>query len=134
MLGELPPLGASDHLCILFNFEFVVNDDNNFVEDIENIENHTTSNLNLSYYNTSNIDWQQVNDYLSSVDWIEVFNCNCVDYCWDSFYCIIVYAISLIAPAKRSFSTLKRCHRRRNGKPHKAYPKRIRKLSSKKIK
>lgn len=128
------PLGSSDHLCILFNFEFVVNDSNNFVDDVESTENHTTSNLNLSYYNTSNIDWQLANDYLSSIDWVEVFNCNCVDYCWESFYCIVVFVISLIAPAKRNFSYQKRIQRGRKGKPYKSYPKQIGKLSNKKLK
>lgn len=127
------PLGSSDHLCILFNLEFVVNDCNNFIIDVD--DTSTTSYLNLSYYNLNKIEWPLLIESLSGVDWIDLFNSNyCVDKCWEQFYYTIVYAVSLYAPAKSNVAMHKRASRNRNGKLYKSYPKHIRKLSTKKVK
>ena len=59
---------------------------------------------------------------------------NCIDFCWESFYSIIVYAVSLFAPAKRSSNNYYKSSRDGVGKLYKSYPKHLRKLSNKKAK
>ena len=91
-------------------FEFSVNDNNSFIIDIDESNNPSANHLNLGYYDTSKIDWPLVNEYLSTADWVALFNGNnSIDICWDLFYSTIVYAISLYAPPKRDTTTNKRC-------------------------
>ena len=115
-------------------FEFSVNDNNSFIIDIDESNNPSANHLNLGYYDTSKIDWPLVNEYLSTADWVALFNGNnSIDICWDLFYSTIVYAISLYAPPKRDTTTNKRC-RPKSEKllVYKSYPKRINKLRNKK--
>ena len=117
-----PPLGASDHLCVLFNLEIIGNENNNFTSEVNEAQNVVPDRHHLQYYNTNKTDWPLIIDYLNWVDWNEVFgNKNCIDYCWESFYSVIVYAISLCTPAKRKLTFRKpRTSRKRTRKLYKS--------------
>ena len=131
------PIGSSDHLCVMFNLELTADDNNSFSNDVNEAVNNVSdfNYLNLSYYYLNKADWVAVNEFLSGVDWNDLLMCyNSIDDCWDSFYALIVYAINLHAPVRRS-STVHhyRSSRNRASKRYKYYPKHIRKLCSKKV-
>ena len=132
---EAPPLGSSDHLCILFNLELVKNENNNFIIDVKDAKNFAPNQQNLGYYNTNKTDWSLANEFLSEVEWNELFaGVSCINHYWMIFYSVIVYAISLFTPVKRNTTIGIRRSRKRSGKFRKSYLKKINKLRSKKFK
>ena len=111
----------------------MVNDNNSFHVDAEVTNDFTPDHLNLGYYNINKTDWPLANEFLSGIDWNDLFNNQCsIDYCWETFYSVIVYTISLFTPVRLNSDISFRRPRRRFGKPRKLYPKYIRKLSNKK--
>ena len=132
---SIAPLGASDHLCVLSNIELVVNDNNSFITDFNDSKNFMPDHQHLGYYNINKTDWPLAINYLSVVDWNALLTCNyCINYSWEAFYSVVVYAISLCTPAKPNCSVHKRSLRKRTAKPRKSYPKHIRRLCCKKAK
>jgi len=119
----------------MFNLELAVDDDNSFVNIVNNVKSFQDDNQNLSFYNTNHIDWVKVNEFLLGVDWNAMFSYNnCIDFCWESFYSAIVYSVSLFAPAKNKSTNHRRLPRHGAGKKHNSLPKHIRRLCSKKAK
>ena len=118
----------------MFNLELTVNDNNCFINEVNDVKtDYTPDHQHLGYYNTNNIDWLVINEFLSWEDWNEIFTFNnSIDSCSALFYSIIVHAVSLCAPPKRKFTFQHRSSRNGSGKrKHKSYPKHIGKLSSK---
>ena len=75
------PLGASDHLCVLFNMELVVNDNNSFITDFDDYKNSMPDHQHLGYYNINKTVWPLDINYLSVVDSNALLTCNyCINY------------------------------------------------------
>ena len=85
------PIGSSDHLCVMFNLELTAGDNNSYNDVNDAVNNVCDNYLNLCYYNINKADWSAIIEFLSGVDWNELFMYNdSIDNCWDSFYSLIV--------------------------------------------
>ena len=109
----LPPLGSSDHVVISYILQMSF--DNSSTE---------TSDNTCTRPNFSKADWPGLCNYLSSVNWLSVFqDCAVTQQYWDLFFQIVLYGIDTYVP---------RFKRTKHTVAPKLYPRHVRKLFSKK--
>jgi hypothetical protein len=127
------PLGSSDHVCIVFNIELLRLDSSSYISSSDNNNGRSiiTNHLNLDNYNLLKADWPMISEFLNGINWNEALNYFSINECWESFYSIIVHAVSLYAPVKKKWPK-NRSYRKQSSNAHKHYPLNIRKILNKK--
>ncbi len=90
-----PPLIDCDHMSVRFN---VMLPAAAAPEVASSVDDHKT----LVYYNFAAGDYEGLNNYLSVIDWHEVFpvNSDNINECWNKFSSVINQAIELFVPVK----------------------------------
>ena len=104
------PFSSSDHNSLYFNFIYR--------------SDCFSSDIMHSFYNFNKADWDRIRCHLSTFDFNILFEtCSSPDEVFDCFYNVLYECLNLFVPLK----TVKR-----NSRPRRKYPRKIRKLQSKK--